>query len=385
MVDTPHYPITVWPHVVRWGAIITGAVAVAAAGGVAWDLFRHPDWQVSMAFFAAVAVAMLGCALHFLGVRYTFLADRLIRRTLFTRRDIVRSGIRGGRHGELDAYLELEMNDGKSIRIEHELLDRCPEWFDGIVDLDDQEACEALDRVSRDERLGKTPQARVARAKLHQRIAEVFFYSALPLLFWTLGPWLPLWLAVLPALLLPFLVFAAELFSRGGIRIGWLGDKGEVRPSLFLSLVYPAFLLPLKMWHYGHRLDVVPFCEWAAVLAVVLAGYAMLRSRLDRRQPLAWAGSLVLAFTYSLGALAAVDVAFDTAPPQSYAVLVRDLDRSTTTYFVEIGSWSPLRLDSTQPVDKDLYVRLRKGGRVCVLVHPGLLGLRWYELAVCRP
>jgi hypothetical protein len=64
------------------------------------------------------------------------------------------------------------------------------------------------------------------------------------------------------------------------------------------------------------------------------------------------------------------------------------VDKSISTgrsrsYHVKLAPWGPRTTTDTDDVTSGTYDDLHLGGRACVTLHPGALGVRWYTIAPC--
>lgn len=86
------------------------------------------------------------------------------------------------------------------------------------------------------------------------------------------------------------------------------------------------------------------------------------------------------------GGTALVDVRFDTSAPQTIRTTVSSMYVShgkSTSYQLRLPPWGPRTAPSTVSVSSSLYGRLSPGDPVCIDLHPGAVGVPWFELHAC--
>jgi hypothetical protein len=82
-----------------------------------------------------------------------------------------------------------------------------------------------------------------------------------------------------------------------------------------------------------------------------------------------------------------VDTRMDRAAPQLFKVPVTDQHvthgRRSTSYFIDLPAWGPRQEPDSVEVSPDVYDDVAPGQIVCVVLHPGFLGARWFTVGVC--
>jgi hypothetical protein len=137
----------------------------------------------------------------------------------------------------------------------------------------------------------------------------------------------------------------------------------------------------------GHPVDLLPLAPCMAVLAVALAAAGWLT---DRSIPLARQGRtwlVLLALAYGVCGAEEVNQAFDQATPQVYRATILTRSISYGRYGgdreLKLTPWGPVGYSQSLRVNADLFNRTTQGGVVCALLHPGVLGARWFDLVGC--
>lgn len=193
-------------------------------------------------------------------------------------------------------------------------------------------------------------------------------------------PWR--WLAA-AALIVPPLTLA--LSSR-------LRDGPGQKPNFVAAYAVPSFVLAAAFPWLGipDGRALGDYAAWAvAALTVLVIALAPLR---DRGQ--GWsraqvsAGIALLLTLYLAGAVRMLDIVLDTSEPAVYraVVTVKPEGRSSESYRhrpILLAPWGPDRSYGQVLVPQGLYDVVHPGSVVCVYMHQGYLGLRWYEVDAC--
>jgi len=96
---------------------------------------------------------------------------------------------------------------------------------------------------------------------------------------------------------------------------------------------------------------------------------------------------VLLASPYGYGAGMQLNSLADSLAPQRYPVTVVSKyihrgSKSTSRHLV-LEPWGPVTARSDITVPADMYSSTQPGDTVCVLLHPGALGVEWYEITAC--
>jgi hypothetical protein len=97
----------------------------------------------------------------------------------------------------------------------------------------------------------------------------------------------------------------------------------------------------------------------------------------------------VLGAAAGYGAVVAVDVDYDGSRPAVIAAPVLDkyvtTSRSSRHYHLRVPPFAGRKAVSSLTVDAATYRALKPGDTVCVLEHPGAIGLPWVSARLCDP
>jgi len=91
---------------------------------------------------------------------------------------------------------------------------------------------------------------------------------------------------------------------------------------------------------------------------------------------------------YGYGASALGNSLLDRSTPVSYPTTVSRMFVSSgkhRTPTLRLAPWGPRTTAEDAAVSWDLYRSTRVGETVCAQLHPGALGVRWFQIAKCQP
>ena len=191
---------------------------------------------------------------------------------------------------------------------------------------------------------------------------------------WALYDPRPYWLVVALLVLLPWLALVVT--------------ARRSKPDLYVPLMLPGCVLGLRA-----VIDVQLLERWqallpAAVIAIVMAVLIRL-TREDREFPL-WLSLLlfvpVTAF-YGYGSVVLANKLLDRSSPKLYLTFVYDRSMHKVSrqmvWDLRLGPWGPRKEAESVSVPRQLYEATEIDDGVCVLLHPGAFGIRWFEVATC--
>jgi hypothetical protein len=316
----------------------------------------------------------------------TLSVDRIVKFNGFWSRSIMRSEIRGVRLNSNGMLLRIVSNKGRAISLLVKLLksnEAAIAWLDEHDDLDALDFQASLDRLSQDERLGSTPEKRVARIMWLQRVSGPLYWITFAVLLWaTIWPRPFLWAWGTMASI-PIVVVVLDVLSGGGVRYDYRFGPKDARPNLVFLFFFPGVGLPGIVFREWNILDYQELLAHAAVLGAVAAFLLAIRSESLRRH--LWPAVLCAAmlFGYAAGLLGGIDVLFDKATPARFPVNVLGVRSEDHFDYVNVGPWGPYHSASEVRVLGHLVHTLPSGARVCIYLGSGRLGFRWYRLGDC--
>lgn len=330
----------------------------------------------------AVLIAAPGAylAVNMFVLRAVLRPDRIETHGLFGSRTLRRDAILGYRaiDGYLLAFTFTPKPPAKRVLevwpgpIDQEFAD----WFEGLTSLDLADLEEARRKVLADPALGPDEVAREVRLK---RLTKLTGYSTLglvlllPALAFTLGP---VWAGCLLAAL-PLVALLAVCVSRGAITQGPSTLDG-LRPS-----VRGAGVCILVLWMFTFWFPVLDWSlamGWASAVAVPMLMLAAFSDPRAFRRWRTWALGTLVALSYGWGLTIHGNALLDRGEPEIYQARVEALRSGNELYLAPAG---PLDYPNIVDVPEAVRKAARVGQSVCLNVHPGAFGIRWYEVREC--
>jgi hypothetical protein len=160
------------------------------------------------------------------------------------------------------------------------------------------------------------------------------------------------------------------------------------KPDLYVPLMLPGCVLGLRA-----VIDVQLLERWqpllpAAAIAIVMATLIRV-TRQDREFPL-WLYLLlfvpVMGF-YGYGSVVLANKLLDRSAPKLYLTFVYERSVHKVSrqmvWDLRLGPWGPRHEAQNVSVPRGLYEATQIADGVCVLLHPGAFGIRWFEVAKC--
>jgi hypothetical protein len=354
-----------------------------------WSLFSGEAVNPLMLLVSAgCGVGAVVLAGQLLRSRTAFYPDRVEKRDLFTEASMQRADIAGYRmitgRNRTTAVQFVSRRDGdKPLKVY--LYGDSGEfkgWRGDMPDLDQVDKAAATAQLMANPDLGATPDERAARLVLLKRIAGGFLAVSIAIAIWVWFWPVPYALAVCAALALPLVALGLVWWSKGALVL--TATAAEPRPSVGIGLGCGAVLALQAMEIGTDNWQVAAMLGLAVAVALGGVVYA-LQTRWKVVGAKAWP-LLLFPLAYGWGAVMTIDKAADLAPPKRYVVTVEKMWVShgkSTSWHVTVSPWGEHRAPDDMTVSHDLYAQLNTDGAACVDLHPGGLGIAWYELHAC--
>jgi hypothetical protein len=186
--------------------------------------------------------------------------------------------------------------------------------------------------------------------------------------------------------LLPWCAMLMVMLSRGLISV--IDKPNDARPNVVLMLLLPGFVLCLRAMLDDHVLAVMPVLIYGFIAGLPLVLTACMLAPRDAAKP--WGFPLMLllmvALPYGSGALLLADVGFDHQPAKVFPTQVLGKyispGKHSTSHLV-LAPWGPKVMGDDMTVNRAYYEHVDVDTKVCVNLHRGAVGLRWYEVQDC--
>jgi len=193
----------------------------------------------------------------------------------------------------------------------------------------------------------------------------------------------PYALCVLALAAAPLIAIGLAIFSNGAISLN--DRRGQTRPD-----VGGLFLMPFLVLGARALLD-FNVMDWKAPLAVaagLAAGtVALARWAEPEFRTRLWTVLLaLLALDGTWGLVIEANGLFDNAPVKvvSAEVIAKRISGGRhTSYNLDVGQTSEPQISGEIDTGRRLYDAIPVGGRLCLAIHGGSLGWRWYKPQAC--
>lgn len=293
-----------------------------------------------------------------------------------------RQATRGG------SILLLVPKTGRAVRLDSGMpRDRMLDaWIDALPDLDlrEREASEA--KLLADPAFGSSPQERFARLARARRFSKVVNGAAVATLAWAYLYPHPYPLAIGLLALFPWCAVLIVMLSRGLIVFD--ARRNDARPNVAVLLLLPGIVLGLRAMLDVHVLDVMPVFVYGFLASLPLLASAWMTASKDAAKPWGFPLTLLLlvALPYGGGGLLLANVGLDHQPAQTFPTHVLRKYISTGKHsspHLVLAPWGPRVMGEDMSVNRAYYAHVDAGSSVCMSLHPGAFGMRWYGLGDC--
>jgi hypothetical protein len=387
-IDTSRheYPLSGWQRgfSLIFGLILAG---IGAFGGYA--AFAHTKNGAPV--FLTIIPFALGIYLLVMALRSRLVIDgtRIEVRYAFTEKTADLNEIEGYRtiSTRNGSFWQLKLKEGRgTISVQQSYdCDELRAWFKQLTDLDERDRNALLDQIEQNQKLGATPEDRLAKLDKAKQwnIGLSALAIAAALGFWLGGDALHVpsgvVLALLPAALF-YLVHREPLF--------YAIMKPKRDPRTDLSIAFIACGLGLTFGNHGaHFVEILMMLEYAGLVALLCCAGIYMAARQNPQFWGAMIGMLFLAGAYGWGLAAAADTVLDRSTPASYTATVQDKHENhgrSTSYYLDLGPWGPIQRSNDVSVSHTIYNTAFIGEQVCLELHPGLLHVQWYRMVACE-
>jgi hypothetical protein len=312
-------------------------------------------------------------------------ADEVRLRYLFSGDRMRRADIAGYRFIEArEIKLIPKPNAGKGLTITvYRPDDDFRAWFEGIPNLDAEDAARAHQALLENPDFGETVQARQTVLGRLGRLVRWGTGLAMILVLWIFVWPQPYEIAILAGAVAPIAALALVALTGGRLAI-WSPDA---RPNVGL-MMYPGMILAVRAMfdvHLYHWEEIAAPTGVIAALAIALSWMADRRLS-EHAAILSMFG--IAAAIYAYGVAAEADMLLDRAKPQVIQARVlakRISSGGRPEYDLTLAPWGDRQKTGEIHVGSRLYGRANKGDVVCVRLHPGRLGARWFSVGLCPP
>jgi len=230
----------------------------------------------------------------------------------------------------------------------------------------------ALDEQARKDRLRRqfNPIALAASASL-TLIYLNYHFSHIPLLT--------------PAILLACILWATRIQARAGGAFSIYPAAKKDRSVQFV-VIAPGVVVGVFAFRFSAFVDLPDLCIASAIAGCGLTVFAMTIDRTLSSLSRVLTSILIFSCCYGYALAAATNADLEMRPPAIYPVWVvgkRQTTGRNTRDLLELAGTVPNFVPQEVEVDYRVFNATRPGGTVCIQLHTGGLGIRWFQVDLC--
>ncbi len=309
--------------------------------------------------------------------------------TLFTKRELLFSQIKGYTQDENYIYLAPVSNDLKRIKvyifmgINRELRQWIERRYNNLtLSMADQ----TMREVMSDERYGSGQKERELLFEKARRDATAVNIACCAAAGGIFIPQVSLYAMIL-AMIAPWIAIAYMYYYKGLIAIDTY--KGSPLPSLFLAVSAPAFILFIFRGININVLDTTNIWLPAIAIGLLMALFLVItaiRGALSSNRAATWAAGFLYLFiipAYSYGTVLSLNTCFDNSSPAYFEteVLFKRVSKGkSTSYHLQLAPWGPVHNTEDVRVDKNFYFRTDLNSKVGIALKKGWLDIPWFTV-----
>jgi hypothetical protein len=259
------------------------------------------------------------------------------------------------------------------------------DWLKGIPDLDARDLKRSMADYVDDHGDG------VTRAQLERRLRSARLQQhLLTATTWVLSlsaAFLPACPPVLALALtsLPLVATLVQWRGRGAFTID--APTNDVRSNVGIAYLLPPMVLLYRANRDTRVLDYQALVVIGGVAALALLLLALWALPELRRRPGQAVMLLLVMGGHGFATATLANMYFDRGPVAYSSAEVRaqyeSRSRRGKSYRLALSRWGPVDAPTVIRVDRALYERVREGDEVCLDLHQGALGARWFASRAC--
>ena len=365
------------------------ALAAGAAIGGPLSALRHTSWVTALPL--SLGGLALGIAIMAALVRWRIVlrGDSIEIHKFTGSYTLARSEIRGWRSAGGHIVLELREQGRRDVALSEgffrpdeafwEWMAKVPNYANSANTL-----AESREAIANNPEFGANRTERLEALARAARFAKIMNLAALaPITLLALNPRPYLVIASLWAAF-PWLAIMAVL-AWGGL-VGLDGKPRDARPGLVAGLWISICALLIMSVEVVKVVRIADAVAPAAIVGLLLFVASLLA---DERLWKASAAASYLLFCalYGYGAAIQADVLLDRSQPKAFTatVLSQQIIRGkSTSYRLQLAPWGPRDKSDGVAVSPAFCNAVQPGALVCIQLHNGSLGIRWFTVAACN-
>ncbi len=255
-------------------------------------------------------------------------------------------------------------------------------WFKGISNFDAIELAASVQEIEKDAQLGRSPEERLDNVNRARKIARALHFGSLAVAGWAIFYPRPYTAMFVVVAALPWIALWLCWKYKGLFSVDDPG-RNSVRADLTAMVLMPGAVLAIRALADVRLIDATTLIVPTLVgLGFMLACVAWI-APVYRTNLLKLTLITLLLFAYPASSIAIANALFDQSAPDTYRLQVlqkRHTSGKGASQYFKVPAWGPYTGTNEVQVARDLYHQTETGQTVCVLRHPGALGLEWYSV-----
>jgi hypothetical protein len=313
---------------------------------------------------------------------------KVIEVGIFKSKEIEISQIKGFRSNEYYTHLIPIDDDLPKIKISQYYgdMNSFQQWLlRNYSDLDALERKQEEEDILKNEEFGLTIEEREGKLKSAKIAAGVINAAGIILAILLFFYPRPYQIVTLCAIIFPIIVIGSLYVFKGLIRVDQKPNSGY--PTILYALVFPGMAFAARS---SMDFDILEYSNFwlPAMFATVISLFIMLSSttELNFKKGADYATAISLfgfLFVYSYGGVINYNCIYDKSKTEIFTSEIKDMRISTgesTSYYIDLQPWGPLKEADDVSISKRLYEQLTVGGTVNIHLNKGKMDIPWFTV-----
>ena len=255
------------------------------------------------------------------------------------------------------------------------------DWFEGLRDLDQEEAQKEMDEILGNAELGGDKEERLATAQKYSDAVDWFIRASCGVALWGMIFPRPYVVALLVNALIPAIAFLLLFKLPNIVQLETKQHSRETRLGLDMPILMPSAALGLRA-----VMDTRPIDWWDLTTPTVIGTlgicYLLYRAQAKTKW-YTYALSAALLWPYPAGLVSLANQLLDSSTPErvSATVLEKEMTKDKTTFrYFRLTAGGPWPEEHRELVWRDIYESTEEGESVCLLVRKGTFNIPWWTI-----
>lgn len=343
--------------------------------------------------FALMSVAMI--LLMLAGIRDTIRSrlvignDKITLTQAFSHKELLFGEIAGFKTGDKYILILSKNPEKKKMKITNYFggYEEIKRWLSAnFVDLDQMQGIQDFAEIVSSDEFGRTTEEREGNLIVARRITKILNGIGGLMAVWLFFFPAPYNYVMLASVIFPIVCLVILRYYNGLIKLE--KNLKSPYPSILWALLVSCSVLCIRSLIDFNIYDSGKIWLPAAIIAVSCTLIAGLGNReFDLNRPKNFGLIIVflgLMFGYGYGSVVSLNCIMDNSEPEIYGATVLDKHTSSgkyTSYYLELASWGPRRMDQDVSVSKKLYQEIDPGDPITIIYMQGKFNIPWFEVS----